>query len=100
MNVVDISTRNRLTDYCRDHCIHRLSLFGSQAKGSAGPDSDIDLLVEFDPGMEPGLIGLATMESELSILLENRKVDLRTPRELSRHFREQVMRDAVVQYAA
>jgi predicted nucleotidyltransferase len=100
MSVIDISTRNRLTDYCRDHCIRRLSLFGSQATGSARPDSDIDLLVEFDPGMEPGLIGLAAMESELSSLLGDRKVDLRTPRELSRHFRERVMRDALVQYVA
>lgn len=50
--------------------------------------------------MEPGLIGLAAMENELSGLFGNRKVDLRTPRELSRHFRDQVTREAVIQYAA
>jgi predicted nucleotidyltransferase len=90
----------RLADYCLAHGIHRLSLFGSQAKGTAHPESDIDLLVEFDPDREPGLIGLAAMEDELSRLLGGRKVDLRTPGELSHLFREQVLREALVQYAA
>ncbi len=90
----------RLADYCLAHGIRRLSLFGSQAKGTAHSESDIDLLVEFDPGREPGLIGLAAIETELSLLLGGRKVDLRTPGELSHHFREQVLREALVQYAA
>jgi predicted nucleotidyltransferase len=90
----------RLADYCLAHGIRRLSLFGSQAKGTARPESDIDLLVEFDPGREPGLIGMAAIEAELSRLLGGRKVDLRTPGELSHHFREQVLREAQVQYAA
>jgi hypothetical protein len=90
----------RLADYCLAHGIRRLSLFGSQAKGTAGPRSDIDLLVEFDPGREPGLIGLAAIEADLSQLLGGYKVDLRTPGELSHHFREQVLREALVQYAA
>lgn len=89
-----------LTEYCRQHHIRRLSLFGSHAKGTAHADSDIDLLVEFDGGMEPGLIGLAAMEAELSALMGGRKIDLRTPHELSRHFRDQVVAEAVVQYAA
>lgn len=100
MNLIDASTRQRLSAYCREHRIRRLSLFGSQSRGTASADSDIDLLVEFDAGMEPGLIGLAAMEAELSGLFGNRKIDLRTPQELSRYFRDQVMRDAQVQYAA
>lgn len=100
MYSIDAPTRQRLSDYCREHRIRRLSLFGSQSRGTAGADSDIDLLVEFDAGMEPGLIGLAAMEAELSGLFGNRRIDLRTPQELSRHFRDQVMRDAQVQYAA
>lgn len=100
MTVIDTPTRERLSEYCRDHHIRRLSLFGSRARGNAHPESDIDLLAEFDAGMEPGLIGLASMEAELSGLLGGRKVDLRTPRELSRHFRDEVMRNAQVQYAA
>ncbi|MBK8119958.1 MAG: nucleotidyltransferase domain-containing protein [Sulfuritalea sp.] len=82
------------------HHIRRLSLFGSYAQGHGDADSDIDLLVEFDAGMAPGLIGLAAMESELSAMIGGRKIDLRTPQELSHHFRDQVVADAVVQYAA
>lgn len=100
MDIVSSTFRKRLADYCREHHVRRLSLFGSRAKGIAQPDSDIDLLVEFEAGMEPGLIELATMESELSDLLAGRKVDLRTPHELSRHFRDEVMREAQIQYAA
>lgn len=98
--IIDAFARDRLTQYCRGHHIRRLSLFGSQARGNAGPESDIDLLVEFDENMAPGLIGLAAMEAELSGLLGGRKVDLRTPGELSRHFRDEVARNAQVQYAA
>jgi predicted nucleotidyltransferase len=100
MPIIDANARDRLTQYCRRHNIRRLSLFGSQARGNATPGSDIDLLVEFDEGEEPGLIGLAAMESELSSLLDGHKVDLRTPRDLSRHFRDEVLRNAQVQYAA
>lgn len=68
-------------------------------KGTARPDSDFDLLVEFEPGRVPGLMGLAEMEAELSDLLGGNRVDLRTPSDLSRHFRDEVMRTAKVQYA-
>lgn len=87
-----------LTHFCERHHIRRLSLFGSVAKGVARPDSDVDLLVEFDPEHIPGLIGMAGMELELSQML-SRKVDLRTAGDLSRHFREEVLRTAEVQYA-
>ena len=89
-----------LSMLCRRHHIQRLSLFGSVLKGTDRPDSDIDLLVEFDPGLEPGLLGLAAIEAELSELLSGRHVDLRTPQDLSRYFRDEVVRSAEVQYAA
>jgi predicted nucleotidyltransferase len=91
--------RRALTALCRRHGIRRLSLFGSVLKGTARPHSDVDLLVEFEPGASPGLLGLAAIETELSDLLGGRCVDLRTAQELSRYFREEVVRTAQVQYA-
>jgi uncharacterized protein len=89
-----------LGGFCRRHHIRRLALFGSMLKGTARPDSDVDLLVEFEPGKEPGLIRLAGMEAELSAMLGNRRVDLRTAGDLSRHFRDEVVRTAEIQYGA
>jgi uncharacterized protein len=89
-----------LAEFCRRHNIRRLALFGSTQAGTRRPDSDVDLLVEFEPGQEPGLIALAGMELELSGLLDGRKVDLRTPQDLSRHFRDQVVATAEVWYTA
>lgn len=98
---------NRLTQdneglarLCRRHHIRRLSLYGSVLKGDARPDSDVDLLVEFDQGKAPGLLGIAEIEAELSSLLGGRKVDLRTEQDLSPYFREEVKDSAEVQYAA
>jgi predicted nucleotidyltransferase len=88
-----------LAQFCRRHGIARLALFGSVLRGQERPDSDVDLLVEFLPGQRIGLIALAAIERELSTLL-GRKVDLRTPRDLSPRFREEVLRTAAVQYAA
>ena len=88
-----------LARFCERHYIRRLALFGSQLKGTARPDSDIDLLVEFEPGRVPGLLALASMELELSELLGGRRVDLRTAEDLSRYFRDEVVRTAEVQYA-
>jgi predicted nucleotidyltransferase len=87
-----------LARFCEQYHIKRLSLFGSQLKGTARPDSDIDLLVEFEPGHVPGLLGIAGMEIELSALL-GKKADLRTAGDLSRYFRDEVVRSAEVQYA-
>lgn len=89
-----------LETVCRRHRIRRLSLFGSTLKGTARPDSDVDLLVEFEPGATPGLIRLAGIARELSELLRGRKVDLRTSGDLSRYFRDEVVRTAEVQFAA
>jgi uncharacterized protein len=91
--------REALTALCRRRHIRRLSLFGSALKGTARPDSDIDLLVEFVPGKEPGLLGVADIEAELSLLLGH-PVDLRTAQDLSEFFRDEVLRTAEVQYAA
>lgn len=89
-----------LARLCRAHHIRRLSLFGSQLKGTARPDSDIDLLVEFEPDAHPTFLDLAQIEIELSQALGGRKVDVRTPEDLSRHFRNEVVRTAEVQYVA
>ena len=83
--------------FCRKHHIRRLALFGSALHGDATPDSDLDVLVEFEPEHVPGLAFFA-MEAELSELL-GRKVDLNTPGFLSPHFRDQVLAEAEVRYA-
>jgi len=85
--------------FCRRHHIRKLSLFGSVLRDDFGPGSDVDVLVEFEPGHAVGLLRLAALEIELSELL-GRKADVRTPAELSRYFRDDVLRSAEVQYAA
>jgi uncharacterized protein len=92
--------RGKLVTLCKRHGIHRLSLFGSVLKETARHDSDVDLLVEFEPGCEPGLFKLAGIEAELSVLLGGRRVDLRTAEDLSSHFRKEVLSVADEQYAA
>jgi predicted nucleotidyltransferase len=91
--------REKIADFCKRNGIRKLSLFGSALKGELRKHSDIDLLVEFQPGKSPSLFDLARMERELSKLLRGRKVDLRTPNELSRYFRDDVLSTASVQYA-
>ncbi|MEW6141376.1 MAG: nucleotidyltransferase family protein [Thermodesulfobacteriota bacterium] len=87
-----------IEEFCKRHHIKKLAIFGTYLREDFGPDSDIDLLVEFDPLHILGLLDLAGMEIELSNLL-GRKVDLRTPRDLSRYFRDEVVAGAQVQYA-
>lgn len=90
--------KQRLAEFCRANGIKRLALFGSALREDFGPESDIDLLVEFHPDRIPGFLSLAGMEIELSKLFEGRKVDLRTPGELSPRFRQEVLDTAEVQY--
>ncbi len=90
--------RDLIEDFCKRHHIKKLALFGSYLHGNFGPESDIDFLVEFDPDHIPGLLGIAGMEIESSELLGGRKVDLRTPGDLSHYFREKVVAEAEVQY--
>ena len=91
--------RKQIADFCRRHHIRKLALFGSVLREDFRPESDGDVLVEFESGVSAGFIRLAGMELELSDILK-RKVDLRTPAELSRYFRQQVLNTAAVQYAA
>lgn len=90
--------KQRLAEFCLANGIKRLALFGSALREDFGPESDIDLLAEFHPDRIPGFLGLAGMEIELSKLFEGRKVDLRTPAELSPRFRQEVLDTAEVQY--
>lgn len=91
--------REQLVAFCRRHHLTKLALFGSVLTDRFGPDSDVDVLVEFDSEHIPGLIALSRMERELSDIL-GRRADMRTPNDLSRYFRDQVVREAVIQYAA
>jgi hypothetical protein len=84
--------------FCRRNGIRKLSLFGSVLTERFSDTSDIDLLAEFEPECKVGYVRMAAMERELSDLF-GRKVDLRTPEELSRYFREEVVKAALVQYA-
>jgi predicted nucleotidyltransferase len=93
------SGRQQIAAFCRRHGIRRLAVFGSVLREDFGPDSDIDVLVEFEAGRVPGFFGLVELEEELSRLLGGAKVDLRTPQDLSRYFRDEVMAGAKVQYA-
>jgi len=95
-----IVPRRKIAAFCRRHHIRKLSLFGSVLREDFGPDSDVDVLVEFIPGHTPGYFGLYDMEKELSAFLGERKADIRTSHDLSRYFRDQVFREARVQYEA
>ena len=90
--------RARLAELCRRHRIRRLALFGSALRDDFGPESDVDVLVEFEPGTRVGL-RFVTIQDELSELL-GRTVDLNTPAFLSPHFRERVLSTAVPLYEA
>jgi hypothetical protein len=89
--------KDKIAEFCRKNHIKKLALFGSILREDFRPESDIDMLVEFDPGHRIGLITLAGLELELSEIL-GRKVDLRTAAELSRYFRDEVVQTAEVQY--
>ncbi len=88
----------KIASFCRRNHIRKLSLFGSVLRGDFGPGSDIDILVEFEPGHTPSFFRIFDMEEELSGLFDGRKVDLRTSQDLSRYFRDEVIATAEVQY--
>jgi hypothetical protein len=89
---------DQITDFCRKHHIRKLALFGSVLRDDFKPGSDVDVLVEFEPGNGPGFIGLGLMEEELSSLMENRPIDLVTPKFLNPRIRERVLSQAQVLY--
>jgi len=91
--------KKKIAAFCQAHHITKLSLFGSVLTEHFRNDSDVDVLVEFDPEQIITLFDIYDMEEELSEIF-SRKVDLRTPKELSRHFRDKVVREALLQYAA
>lgn len=88
-----------VAQFCQRHHIRWMALFGSVLRDDFGPKSDVDVLVEFETGHVPGLFKLYDIEQELSAILGGRKVDLRTPQDLSKYFRDEVLRQAVTQYA-
>jgi predicted nucleotidyltransferase len=91
--------KQELAEFCRRNGIRKLALFGSVLTPNFTDASDIDVLVEFEPTARVGYLRMAALEQELSDLFDGRKIDLRTPAELSRYFRDEVMRTAAVQYA-
>ena len=88
--------RGDLAAFCQRYHVKSLALFGSVLREDFRPDSNIDVLIEFQPGCTPGFFTIIEMEGELSVLFNNRKVDLRTPQDLSHHFRDRVLHEAVV----
>lgn len=94
------SEREAVKALCAARGVARLAVFGSRARGQGRPDSDLDLLIEFAPGRAPGFFGLAELAGLLSEALGGVTVDLRTPRDLSRHFREHVLETAEAIYTA
>lgn len=94
-----VTSREHLAAFCRERGIRRLAIFGSALRDDFRADSDVDVLVEFEPDRIPSLLGMARLERELSSFFGGRKVDLRTPEDLSRYFRHKVIQEAEVQYA-
>jgi predicted nucleotidyltransferase len=91
--------KDKIESFCRANHIRKLSIFGSALRADFGPDSDVDVLVEFEAAHVPGFFRLVEMEQELSAMMGSRKIDMRTPNDLSRYFRDEVIRTAEVQYA-
>jgi hypothetical protein len=99
MNKTNIEvTSDEIVKFCHRHHIRKLAFFGSVLSSDFRPDSDVDVLVEFETGHVPGLFKLAEMKREFSSMLSNREVDLCTPQDLSHYFREEVIASAKVQY--
>lgn len=88
-----------IAEFCKKSHIRSLAMFGSVLRDDFRPDSDVDMLVEFEPAHVPGLLGVARLENQLSAII-GRKVDLWTSEDLSRYFRDEVVATAEVQYAA
>ena len=90
---------DQLADLCRRHRIRRLSLFGSVLRDDFGPNSDVDMLVEFEPGYSPGW-DIIHVEEDFSRLFGGRKVDFVNPKYLNRRLKKRVLGAAVLQYEA
>ncbi len=90
-------TKEQIADFCEKNQIRKFAFYGSVLRDDFRPDSDIDVLVEFEPDQPIGLMEVVAIERRLSELME-RKVDLRTPKELSRYFRDKVISEAETLY--
>lgn len=91
--------RRALGEFCKSHHIRKLALFGSVLRDDFRPDSEVDVLVEFEEGRGPGLIEFCQMEDELAPLLGGRRLDLVTPKFLNRRIRDDVLATAEIEYA-
>jgi hypothetical protein len=91
--------RESIARLCRRCAVRRLSFFGSVVRDDFGPDSDVDVLVEFEPDANVGLFEFVDLQRDLSELI-GRAVDLHTPASLSHFFRDKVVSTAEVAYAA
>ena len=98
MNKAISIQKDKIADFCKKHHIQRLAIYGSALRSDFKLESDIDVLVDFTPGHTPGFFKLIKMESELSVLFGGRKVEIRTPQDLSKYFRKKVVESAEVQY--
>ena len=98
-NLIENIDQDRISAFCKANGIKKLSFFGSVLNDKFTNDSDVDILVEFFEDSVPGLIGVARMERELSVII-GRKADIRTKDELSKYFRDSVIKEAEVKYGA
>ncbi len=98
INLKLASLKDEIAGFCKRNHILKLSLFGSALTKDFSDDSDIDLLVQFDPDRIPGLLELVGMEQELSQMFGGRKIDIRTAEDLSRYFRAEIIDKAAPQY--
>jgi len=92
--------KGEIAEFCARHRVRKLSLFGSVLRDDFGPESDIDVLAEFEPNAGVGFFELFAMERELSEMLGGRRVEIHTPNSLSKYFRDEVLAEAEVQYVA
>jgi predicted nucleotidyltransferase len=98
MSVKIDAPKDSIAEFCRRNHIVRLAFFGSVLRDDFGPDSDVDVLVEFEPGAHVGFFELYDVEQELSLILGGRTVDMNTAKSLSKYFRDEVLQEAGVQY--
>jgi len=91
-------SKDKIAKFCQRNHIRKLAFFGSVLRDDFGPDSDVDVLVEFEPGTRVGFFELYDMEQELSQLLGGYKVDMNTRKSISKYFRDEVLQDAEDQY--
>ena len=98
MNKKLVINPDEIADFCHRYHIRKLAIFGSALRDDFGPESDVDVLVDFMAGHVPGFFGLFDIEEELTELFGGHKADVRTPQDLSRYFRDEVIAKAEVQY--